>query len=93
LVLASKQVALLIDRALDGVARTGMILEGYGVDHVHSKLFPMHGTGSDSRFRHISSEVDKYFIRYEGYISSHDWKRADDTELCKLAELIRRASV
>jgi diadenosine tetraphosphate (Ap4A) HIT family hydrolase len=40
LMLASKQVGLLLDQALSGVARTGLILEGFGVDHLHAKLVP-----------------------------------------------------
>lgn len=85
LIYASKQVGLLLDRALDGVARTGMIFEGYGVDHLHAKLFPMHGTGDSSEFKKISSNVDKYFDHYEGYISSHDGKREDYDKLARLA--------
>ncbi len=49
LVIAAKKTAQLLDEALKGVARTGMILEGYGVDHLHAKLFPMHGTGEDDK--------------------------------------------
>lgn len=89
LVLAAKQVARQIDRAFSDVARTGMIFEGYGVDHAHAKLFPMHGTGSQSDFRPLSIKVDKFFTQYEGYISSHDWQRADDIELAALAAHIR----
>lgn len=89
LVLAAKNTALLIDRALPNVARTGMILEGYGVDHLHAKLFPMHGTGEDSKFRKIRSCVDTYFDKYEGYISSHDSARADDSALSELAAHIK----
>ena len=89
LVLASKRVALLLDEKLNGVARTGMIFEGYGVDHLHTKLFPMHGTGQDSEFKPIASSVDKYFDHYEGYISSHDYKREDDDVLAELATKIR----
>lgn len=89
LVIAAKEVAQLLDHKLEGVARTGLIFEGYGVDHVHAKLFPMHGTGSDSSFREIHSSIDKFFTRYEGYISSHDWKRADDAELAALASRLR----
>jgi len=89
LMCASKEVGLLLDRALDGVARTGMIFEGYGVDHLHAKLFPMHGTGGSSEFRKISSSIDKYFDRYEGYISSHDGKQEDYDKLVKLAAHIR----
>ena len=89
LILASKRVALLLDEVLDDVGRTGMIFEGYGVDHLHAKLFPMHGTGQDSAFKPIASSVDKYFDRYEGYISSHDYKREDDNVLADLATKIR----
>lgn len=89
LVLATKKVAKLLDKSLDGVARTGMFFEGYGIDHLHSKLFPMHGTGNDSAFKPISSNNQKYFNHYEGYISSHDHERADDKELAELAASIR----
>lgn len=89
LIIAAKKTAKLLDKALKGVARTGMILEGYGVDHLHAKLFPMHGTGEDSAFKKISSTQDKYFERYEGYVSSHDAARADDKALAGLAAHIR----
>ncbi len=89
LVLATKKVANLLDKSLDGVARTGMFFEGYGIDHLHSKLFPMHGTGSDSTFKPISSNNPKYFDQYEGYISSHDHERANDKKLAILAAKIR----
>ncbi|MDR2305919.1 MAG: HIT family protein [Paucimonas sp.] len=89
---AAKQVALCLDKALDGVARTAMVFEGYGVDHLHAKLFPLHGTGDSSAFRRISSSVDKFFHRYEGYVSSHDHQRADDKALAALARTIRQRS-
>jgi histidine triad (HIT) family protein len=89
LTLATKKVALLLDKALDGVARSGMFYEGYGVDHLHSKLFPMHGTGNVADFQLVESKVNKYFESYEGYLSSHDFERADDEELAKLAAYVR----
>ena len=89
LVIASKKVAKLTDSKLEDVGRTGMIFEGFGVDHVHAKLFPMHGT-KIKEWRPIKSNVNKFFEKYEGYISSHDYKRADDEILKKLAEKIRR---
>ena len=88
LVIASKKVVKLIDSKLEDVGRTGMIFEGFGVDHVHAKLFPMHGTRV-KEWKPLKSNVDKYFDRYEGYISSHDYKRANDSELAKLAKKIR----
>jgi histidine triad (HIT) family protein len=89
LIIATKRVARLLDSKLEGVGRTGMFFEGFGVDHVHSKLSPMHGTAGMSEWRPILGDVDKYFDQYEGYLSSHDWKRADDAELAELARLIR----
>lgn len=88
LTLASKKVAKLLDTKLPDVGRTGMIFEGFGVDHVHAKLFPMHGTKM-KEWKPIKSNVDKYFEQYEGYISSHDFQRAKDEELAALARFIR----
>ena len=88
LVKAAKQVARVLDTGLDDVGRTGMIFEGFGVDHLHAKLFPMHGTKMD-QWKAVHSKVDIFFEKYEGYISSHDYKRADDAWLAALAEKIR----
>ncbi len=88
LITASKKVAKLLDKKLENVGRTGLIFEGYGVDHLHAKLFPMHGTKMKN-WKPIETKVDKYFKKYEGYISSHDWKRMDDEKLKKLAKKIR----
>ncbi|MFH7563868.1 HIT family protein [Oceanimonas smirnovii] len=89
LIIATKKVARLLDQSFDDVARTGLFFEGYGVDHLHSKLFPMHGTGSSSAFQAIESVREKYFEQYEGYLSSHDSHRANDDELAALAAHIR----
>jgi histidine triad (HIT) family protein len=88
LVRAAKQVGRLLDRKLEDVGRTGMILEGFGVDHAHAKLFPMHGT-TTADWRPLSRPADKYFHAYEGYICSHDYRRADDDQLSALARKIR----
>ncbi len=88
LILASKKVALLLDKKFEDVGRTAMVLEGYGVNHLHSKLFPMHGT-TKNEWSHIASNVDKFFDKYEGYISSHNYKRADDEWLVEIARKIK----
>lgn len=90
LVLAAKKVGKLLDATFEDVGRTGLIFEGFGVDHIHAKLFPMHGTVMDE-WQQQKSNVDKYFERYEGYISSHDSQRADDTKLAELAQKIRKS--
>ena len=87
-ILATKRVAKILDNKMEDVGRTAMVFEGFGVDHVHTKLFPMHGTKM-AEWRPIESSVDKYFDKYEGYISSHDYKREDDTKLSELAKRLR----
>lgn len=88
IVIASKKVAKLLDKKLEDVGRTGMIFEGFGVDHVHVKLVPMHGTNI-KKWKPILSKIDHTFKKYEGYISSHSAKKADNKELAKLAKKIR----
>ncbi len=88
LILATKKVAKLLDAKLENVGRTAMIFEGFGVDHIHVKLFPMHGTANMAEWKPIESKVDKYFDQYEGYISSHDCERADEVVLSELTKRI-----
>ena len=90
LMLATKQVALLLDRAFPDSARCGMFFEGYGVDHLHSKLTPLHGTAGQEEWSAHEVSSLQYFERYEGYLSSHDCPRADDQALAQLAANIRR---
>ncbi|MBI2545965.1 HIT family protein [Candidatus Woesearchaeota archaeon] len=92
LVVAAKKVGKLLDSHFKDVGRTGMIFEGFGVDHFHAKLFPMHDTLKSGEWKPIKSDVDKYFAKYEGYISSHDYKKADDKALEALAKKIRKHS-
>ncbi len=70
----ASKVAKQLDLVFPDVARTGMIFEGFGVDHLHCKLFPMHGTADTTKegWQKHASSVDKYFHNYEGYLSSHD---------------------
>jgi diadenosine tetraphosphate (Ap4A) HIT family hydrolase len=89
LTLASKEVAKLIDAAFEDVGRTGMIFEGFGVDHLHAKLFPMHGTSEIKEWQKFKSNINTYFEKYPGYISSHDSKEVSDEELAKVADKIR----
>jgi histidine triad (HIT) family protein len=88
LVLAARAVGKLLDARLNDVGRTGLVFEGFGVDHVHAKLFPMHGTRMPE-WKPILKEMDRYFHTYEGYISTHDGPRVDDAKLAALAARIR----
>ncbi len=75
-------VARLLDDAFPDVGRTALVFEGYGVDHLHAKLFPMHGTPKpNGPWREIKSSINRWIDRYEGYISSHDCNNCTDAEL------------
>lgn len=88
---ATKEVAAKIDRAFAGdVGRCAMVFEGFGVDHVHAKLFPLHGTAGSWQARH-DERMTEYHPTYRGYVSSHDAARADDAALAATAERIRAA--
>lgn len=90
LILATKRVAKLLDSYFKDVARCGMFFEGWGVDHLHTKLFPMHGTGDVKHWQMIESKkIRTYFEIYPGYLSSNDSHRADDKELAELAKKLR----
>lgn len=90
LIIFSKKVAKILDDYFDDVGRTALVFEGFGVDHVHAKLFPMHNTSSySSGWKQIKSNVDKFFNSYEGYISSHDYNEMAKEELADLAKKIR----
>ena len=88
---ATRTVGNLLTKAFSDVGRTGMFLEGFGVDHLHTKLFPMHGTGNMKEWKPIESSglQDLYFNQYPGYLSSHGGKRMDDVKLAEIAKKIR----
>jgi diadenosine tetraphosphate (Ap4A) HIT family hydrolase len=93
LVLATKKVATILDNYFEDVTRCGMFFEGYGVDHLHSKLSPMHGGGEFSTGKSIEiAKPDIFFEQYPGYLSSHDAKRANDEQLSSLAAAIRQSA-
>jgi len=91
LVIAAKKVAKLLDAKLPDVGRTALVFEGYGINYLHAKLFPMHDTADMTKWQPVESadKKDLIFDRYPGYISSHDAKLADDTKLTKLAAYLR----
>lgn len=90
--LAARQVAHAIDSAFSDVGRTGLIYEGFGVDHLHAKLYPMHGTAHtiENWAQIESNKPTEFFQSYAGYLSSHDCGRADDSHLSAIAEQIRQ---
>lgn len=92
LIIATKKTAQVLDKYYDDVARCGMFFEGFGVNHLHSKLFPMHGTAPMEEWQAVeSTSKDTYYEKYPGYLCSNNSHRADDKELAELARKIRES--
>lgn len=87
----AKRVALSLDAAFEDVGRTGVIFEGFGVDHLHVKLYPMHGTANMDTWKPIENSRAEFYETYPGYLSSHDAGRCEDEQLEKWVTLIRSA--
>lgn len=85
---AAKVVSNLLVEKLSDVGRVGLIFDGFGINHAHAKLYPMHGTAM-TEWRPIHSHVEKYFDKYEGYISSHDYHGVSEETLAALAKRLR----
>lgn len=94
LTIATKKVAKILDASFDDVGRSGMFFEGFGVDHLHSKLFPMHGIRKLKEWKPIESgnKMNAFFEKYPGYLSSNGSERANDAELAKLAAKMRETA-
>lgn len=89
LIAACKVVQKKIKMAFPDVGRVGMVFEGFGVDHLHAKLFPLHGTGHLKQWQPIKSDKRDLYTLYPGYISSHDGPREEDAKLTFLMNLIK----
>lgn len=88
---AAAKVGRLLDAAFEDVARTALIYEGFGINHVHAKLFPLHHT-TQEEWTPIHTDFNKYFDRYEGFVSSHEY-HGPNPDFAALAERIRAAVI
>jgi histidine triad (HIT) family protein len=89
LMAASKKVARMLEKAF-GITRVALVMEGMGINHVHIKLYPMHGV--TEKFKETWAEEKQFFEKYPGYISTVlGPKQVPIGELKKLAhEIIRK---
>jgi histidine triad (HIT) family protein len=87
LIIASKTVSKILMNYYKDVGRVGLIMEGTGIDHAHTKLFPMHGTEHMKRgeWKQYLDKKDAFFKEYEGYITSIEGPKVSDEELKALA--------
>ncbi len=83
---AAKKVAKKLEAGLE-VTRVAMVMEGMGINHVHIKLYPLHGV--TEKFKEMWAKDTIYFEKYDGYISTQLGPKADLAELEKVAEEIK----
>lgn len=95
LIVASKKVANILENYFEDTGRVGFIIEGMGIDHIHVKLSPMHGTGSLKNGiwqQFLTKEKEEsWFPVYEGYLSSAGGPMANKEELNTLAENLKKS--
>lgn len=86
LLLATKKVVKILEKGL-GVHRVAMVMEGLGVNHVHIKLYPLHGL--DEKFTEMWGHEKVFFDKYKGYITTLTGEMANIQDLKKIAEDIK----
>lgn len=86
---AAKEVAGLLVRKFPTAARVAVVFEGFGVNHLHAKLIPLHGTTQVDWKPIVNVKIKTKFDQYPGYISSHDADRLSDEKLAALATFLR----
>lgn len=84
----AQKVAKILEKWLK-VQRVAMVMEWMWVNHVHIKLYPLHGL--DQKFTEMRAPEKVRFEKYEWYISTQTWNQADFWELAKIAEEIKNA--
>ncbi len=84
--LAGKRIGKLLDKKL-GTQRTALVMEGMGVNHVHLKLYPLHGLSK--KFKGIHFPENVFFKNYPGYLTTQMGPQADFEELKKIAKKIK----
>lgn len=85
---ATKKVVKKLERSLS-VYRVALVLEGMGVNHLHAKLYPLHGLGG--KFQEIWADNKIYFVEYEGYLSTQLGPQMSNKELELIAIKINSA--
>ena len=88
LMIASRKVAKLLIKGLK-VKRVSFVMEGMGVNHIHVKLYPLHGL--KEKFTEMWGKEKVYFDIYPGYLTTQLGPQKPIDDLNKVAEKIRKA--
>lgn len=90
LLIATKKVAKLIEKALDA-KRVAMVFEGTGVAYVHAKLYPLFGS--------LASQTDvwvgenEFNEEYRGWITTLEGPGMEKTRLIEIQSKIKDCAV
>ena len=87
LLLFAKKLGRQIDQNL-GVQRTGLVAEGFGIDHLHVKLFPMHGV-EPGKWKAKNSLDRTFYTSYTGMLATNDGPQMSHEELVQIAHQIQ----
>jgi diadenosine tetraphosphate (Ap4A) HIT family hydrolase len=96
LIMASKKVSNILMQHFEDIGRVGLMMEGTGIDHAHTKLFPMHGTEhmKKGEWKHYLGDKEGiFFENYKGYITSIEGPRVSDEEIKELAEKLKKVQI
>lgn len=83
--LTAKKLGKILDEKLR-VQRTALVMEGMGVNHVHIKLYPLHGLGKD--FKPMIPEGETYFEKYPGYLTTLLGPKGKEEDLLEVKKQI-----
>src|SRR5690606_33010509 len=81
-----KDIAKILDEKLN-VSRTSLIFMGTGIDHLHAKLYPLHGPKASQT--DIWADHVAYYNEYPGYVTTVEGPEASKDELNNLCELLK----
>jgi len=84
--LSVKRVTHILKKKL-GVNRVAVVIEGTGVDHIHAKLYPLHGLGKE--FKVAESKKTVYYKKYPGFIDTKPGQKASDEDLARIVNTIK----
>ena len=85
LLLATKKVAKLLEKALD-VSRVALVFEGTGVAYVHAKLYPLHGPIASQT--DVWSESTEFVEEYRGWMTTIEGPKMSDDRLDEIQSKI-----
>ena len=89
LMIATKTTARILDNYFKDVGRSAVVFEGFGVDHLHFKIYPLHGTAL-ADWKPIEKKEDVFFEKYPGYVTTlESGTPANNDDLAILAKNIR----